>query len=237
MKSKKHDVLLSTAFVEIADRLVSKYDTFDVLRTLVDHCVALLDVTAAGIVLADKFGDLQVLASTSEASQHVELLQHRAGAGPCVDAYRYGRVITLSDIKAEGDRYPAFRAAALSQGFQSVHAIPMRVRPDTIGALNLFRNDTGSLTVEDARIGQALADMATVSILYERTVREDAAMKEQLERAVGSRALIEEAEGIIAQRHNVDLDEAFRILRAYSHAQEQTLHMSAAQIITNRSLV
>jgi len=119
MQGVNQSVLISAAFVEIADCLVGKYDALDVLRTLVDHCVAVLDVTAAGIVLADEAGNLQVLASTSEASQHVELLQHKAGTGPCIDSYRYGKVITLSDIKAQGDRYPAFQAAALSRSCHS----------------------------------------------------------------------------------------------------------------------
>lgn len=237
MKTAEHDSLVSAAFIEIADFLVGPYDSIDVLRTLVDHCVTLLDVTAAGIVLADQFGALQVLASTSEESQHVELLQHRAGAGPCVDAYRYGKVVTLSDIEAEGDRFPAFQSAALSQGFHSVHAIPMRVRPKTIGALNLFRTDTGSLSVADAKIAQALADLATISILHARNLQEEAVMKEQVARALGSRVLIEQAKGIIAQRDSIDMDEAFKILRAYSREHDQTLHMSAAQIIARRILI
>jgi len=233
MKSTNHSVRVSTAFVEIADSLVGKYDALDVLRTLVDHCVMLLNVNAAGIVLADKFGDLQVLASSNEASQHVELLQHRAGAGPCVDAYRSGRVITLSDIKAEGDRYPAFQAAALSQGFQSVHAIPLRLRPTTIGALNLLRAEKGLLSVEEAQIGRALADFATISILHERTTREDALLNEQLQRALTSRVFIEQAKGVIAQRDNVDMDEAFKRLRDYSRARQQPMDVSATDVVVH----
>ena len=237
MKSVNSSLQVSTAFVALADSLVGKYDALDVLRTLVDNCVALLDVTAAGIVLADKFGNLQVLAATSEQSEHVELLQQRAGAGPCVDAFRSGKVITLSDIRAEGDRYPAFQAAALSQGFQSVHAIPMRIRPTTIGALNLFRNEKGVLSVEEAQIGQALADFATISLLNDRVTRDDTELNDQLQRALASRIHVEQAKGVIAQRDNVDMDEAFRRLREYSRARQQPMDVTAASVIEHGILV
>ncbi|MFC5931920.1 GAF domain-containing protein [Cryobacterium melibiosiphilum] len=170
--------LVSGAFVELADALVGEYDVLDLLRTLVDQCVVLLDAEAAGILLADDNGNMQVVASTNEESRIVEVLQRQAGAGPCVDAYRSGKVVTLSDIPADGGLYPAFQAAALSQGFRSVHAIPMRFRPNTIGALNLFRTETGVLSEEDATIGQALADVATISLLHERSARENAAVNE-----------------------------------------------------------
>jgi len=223
---------VSEAFVKLTDALVGRFDVLDLLHTLAQECVDLLDATAAGLLLADPNGNLQVLASTSEASQLVEILQSQAGVGPCVDSYKTGAVVTLADIKAQGDRYPDFQAAALSQGFQSVHAIPMRVRPRTIGALNLFRNDKGEITAEDAAIGQALADVATISILQERTFRENTMVNEQLQRALNSRILIEQAKGVIAQRSNVDMDEAFRRLRAHARENNEAMHDTARRVIT-----
>ncbi|MDH6237686.1 GAF and ANTAR domain-containing protein [Cryobacterium sp. CG_9.6] len=226
--------LVSGAFVKLADALVGEYDVVDVLHTLVEQSVELLDAEAAGLLIADQDGILQVLASTSEESQLVEILQSEAGVGPCVDAFRTGVVVTIDDIASvEGDRYPDFQAAALSQGFRSVHAIPMRLRPNTIGALNLFRIQTGALSEEDAAIGQALADVATISILQERTVRENAAVTEQLQRALNSRVLIEQAKGVIAQRSQLNMNDAFNRLRTYARAHNESMHESAEKVISN----
>jgi len=227
-------LLVSDAFVKLADALVGEYDMLDVLHTLVEQSVLLLDAEAAGLLLADENGVLQVLASTSEESQLVEILQSKAGVGPCVDAFRNGTVVTIDDIaSAAGARYPDFQDAALSQGFRSVHAIPMRFRPHTIGALNLFRTTTGSLTIEDAAIGQALADVATISILHERTTRENAVVNEQLQRALNSRVLIEQAKGVIAQRSQLNMNDAFNRLRSYARAHNESMHESAGKIVSN----
>lgn len=228
--------LVSSSFVRLADALVGDYDVVELMHTLVEESVRLLDASAAGLLLADLNGELQVLASTSEESHLVEVLQTQAGAGPCVDAYLAGQVVTISDISAEGGHYPAFQAAALSQGFHSVHAIPMRLRPRTIGALNLFRTEVGALTAEDAAIGQALADVATIGILQERAVRENEVVNEQLQRALNSRVLIEQAKGVIAQSSNVDMNEAFNRLRTYARSHNDTLHLTAESVI-NRALV
>ncbi|TDW29314.1 GAF and ANTAR domain-containing protein [Cryobacterium psychrophilum] len=224
---------VSSAFVKLTDTLVGEYDVLDVLHTLVEVSVDLLDAESAGLLLVDPNGELQVLASTSEESQLVEILQSQAGVGPCIDAFRTGTVVTISDIATEGSQYPEFQAAALSQGFHSVHAIPMRVRPNTIGALNLFRKNTGRLTEEDAAIGQALADVATISILQERTVRENTVVNEQLQRALNSRILIEQAKGVIAQRSQVNMNEAFNRLRAYARSHNELMHESAEKVISS----
>ncbi|KGJ72449.1 transcriptional regulator [Cryobacterium roopkundense] len=237
MKRTSRASLVSGAFVELADALVGEYDVLDLLRTLVDQCVVLLDASAAGVVLVDQNGQLQVLASSSEEGHIVEIMQHRAGAGPCVDAYLTGEVVTLSDIEAEGHRYPAFQMVALSQGFQSVHAIPMRLRPNTIGALNLFRTHKGVLSDEDATIGQALADVATISLLHESAARESTAVNEQLQRALNSRVFIEQAKGVIAQRNGISMEDAFKRLRQHARSRQEPMHVSAANIIDNLILI
>jgi GAF domain-containing protein len=222
--------LIGSAFVKLADALVDDYDVVDLLHTLVEESVRLLDAAAAGILLTDPRGELQVLASTSEESHLVEVLQQRAGAGPCVDAFLTGKVVTITDIDAS-ELYPEFKAAALSQGFHSVHAIPMRVRTRTIGALNLFRTSYGDVSAEDAALGQAMADVATISLLQERSLRESSFVNEQLQSALNSRILIEQAKGVVAHMSNVDMNEAFRRLRSYAHENEITLRASAEQII------
>lgn len=226
---------VSAAFVRIADTLVDEYDSLDLLHTLVEETVALLDATAAGLMLAGPDGVLQVLASTSEESHLVEVLQQETGVGPCVECYTTGLPVTVRDIAGTEDRWPAFRDLAETQGFRSVHAFPLRVRGRSIGAMNLFRVETGELNAEDIAIGQALADVSTISILQERTIRESAAVNEQLQRALNSRILIEQAKGMLAYTADIDTAEAFQRLRAHARAHSTTLR-DTAQAVLNRSL-
>lgn len=226
---------VSVAFVKLTDTLVADYDVLDLLHTLVEESVGLLDVAAAGLLLADPTGELQVVASTSEESRLVEILQLRAGSGPCVECYLTGQAVAVDDIAALSTRWPEFQAAALSQGFRSVHAVPMRVHGRTIGAMGLFGANAGSLTPEDSAIGQALAHVATISLMQERIIRESVLVNEQLQRALTSRVLIEQAKGVIAHTAGVDMEEAFSRLRKYARTNSQSLHDTASRIV-DRSL-
>lgn len=210
---------------------MADYDVLDLLHTLVDETVGLLDAAAAGLLLADPHGELQVLASTSEESQLVEILQLQAASGPCVECYKTGSTVTVDDIATITERWPEFHAAALSQGFLSVHAVPLRVHGRTIGAMGLFGIKAGALTAEDAAIGQALADVATISLLQERTIRESALVNDQLQRALSSRVLIEQAKGVIAHTEKVNMDEAFERLRGHARANNLNLHDAARKLI------
>lgn len=225
---------VSVAFVKLTDTLVADYDVLDLLHTLVEESVGLLNVAAAGLLLADPSGELQVLASTSEESRLVEVLQLQAGAGPCVECYLTGKAVEVADIAAL-TTWLGFREAALSQGFRSVHAVPMRVQGRTIGAMGLFGAGAGAMTAEDSAIGQALADVATISLMQERTIREAALVNEQLQRALNTRVLIEQAKGVIAHTAGVDMDEAFNRLRNYARANSQSLQVTAGSIV-DRSL-
>jgi GAF domain-containing protein len=226
---------VSAAFVKIADTLVADYDVFDLLQILVDESVGILSAAAAGLVLADPDGELQVMASTSEESQLVDIIQLEAGAGPCLDCLRTGSVVAIDDIAENAYPWPLFQASALSQGFRSLHAVPMRLRSRTIGALNLFGREAGPLHPEDAAIAQAFADVATITLMQERAARESAIINEQLQRALNSRILIEQAKGVIAHTANVDMNEAFALLRGYARSHNQTLHETAEKVI-NRSI-
>ncbi|MHA7155885.1 ANTAR domain-containing protein [Arthrobacter sp. TMN-50] len=226
---------VSAAFVKIADTLVGDYDVLDLLYTLVEQTVELLDATAAGLMLAGPDGVLQVLASTSEESQLVEVLQQESGAGPCIECYTTGVPVTIRDIAGTKDRWPEFRDAATSQGFRSVHAFPLRLHGRTIGAMNLFRTDVGELTEEDVAIGQALADVSTIGILQKRLVRESEVVNEQLQEALNSRIPIEQAKGMIAHLQNVDTNEAFHRIRHYARANQRNLH-EVAEALLNRTI-
>jgi GAF domain-containing protein len=226
---------INAAFVAVADTLTADYDLIDLLHTLVGVCADVLDVDAAGLVLADDDGDLQVLASTSEQADLVEVMQLAAGSGPCVDCFRTGIVVDIADIAESGGRWPEFQAAALGQGFRAVHATPMRLRGQVLGAMNLFRVDPGNLNEADAAVAQALADVATIGILQERSIRETGIVAEQLRWALESRVIIEQAKGVLSALDGVGVDEAFDRLRDYARNHNLTLR-AVAEGVTARTL-
>ena len=235
MASKAHQRELVHTFVTLADTLVVGYDVVDLLHTLVERCATILDASAAGILLLDAAGDLEVVASTSERSRLVELMQLRAGEGPCMESVATGHAVSVGDIDSVSQRWPRFRLGALEQGFTAVHAVPLRLREEVIGSLNLFWDAPGALDDTDTAVAQALADVATIGILHERSVRESDVARDQLQHALDSRVVIEQAKGVIAQTHGTDMDSAFAILRTYARDNQRTLAGVAAHVI-DRSL-
>jgi GAF domain-containing protein len=234
MANTSREGRLNAAFVMVADTLTDDYDVVELLHTLVSECTEIVDAQAGGLMLLDAEGDLQVVASTTESAELVEVLQLAAGVGPCLDCFATGQQVSVPDIAAT-ERWPAFRDEALRRGFRSAHAIPMRLRGDTIGTMNLFGESTGALTGRDAAAAQALADVATIGIIQQRISAHAQVVAEQLQRALDSRVLIEQAKGAIAQASGASMDESFAVLRRYARDHNLTLH-SVSQAITNRSL-
>jgi len=226
----REEQLLAT-FAKLADTLVADYDVVDLLQLLVDTCKDLLDTTAAGILLADSHGDLEVIASTSEASRLVETMQLGAEAGPCIECFRTGRIISVPDITEVSDDWSRFRDSAIDQGFASVHAIPLRLRETTIGALNLLRSETGALPTQDVTAAQAFADVATIGILHERSLRETSILADQLQAALNRRVIIEQAKGVVSYVHKVPIDEAFTMIRAYARSHQLPISQVAARLV------
>ena len=226
--------LLQT-FAALADTLVVDYDVVDLLQMLVDTCAELLDTTAAAILLADQFGDLDVVASTSEASRLVEVIQLGVEEGPCIESFRTGRVVAVPDIAASTEGWVRFKESALEQGFAAIFAVPLRLRETTIGTLNLLRDAPGELEEEDLIAAQAFADVATIGILHERALRETAVLAEQLQGALNSRIVIEQAKGVVAHTNGVPIDEAFVLIRSYARSHQIGISEVAARIV-NRSL-
>ncbi len=205
--------LLSATFVELTDTMVAGFDVIDFLHVLTDRSVQLLDVSAAGLLLADPGGELRVVvAASSEAARLVELFQLQNDQGPCLDCFRSGRPVAAADLAAAARRWPRFVPAARQAGFAAVQALPMRLREQVIGALNLFRAEAGTLAPADIRVGQGLADVATISLLHERSMRHSDTLNEQLQTALNSRVVIEQAKGKLAERLGVDMDQAFSLL-------------------------
>ena len=226
--------LLET-FVKLADTLIDDYDVVDLLQVLVDTCRDVLDTTAAGILLADSRGELEVVASTSEASRLVEIMQLSAEQGPCIESYRSGRSVSVPDIEVSKDEWWQFRGSALAQGFRSMDALPLRLRDTTIGTLNLLRSEPGAAPEDTIRAAQAFADVATIGILHERTLRESAILSEQLQAALNSRIVIEQAKGVISHTRGVPIDDAFALMRQYARSHSVGLSIVAARIV-DRSL-
>ncbi len=222
--------LLET-FATLADTLVADYDVVDLLQLLVDRCGDLLDTTAAGILLADANGELEVMASTSEAGRLVETMQLSAESGPCIKSFLTGKVVSVPDISQGPEEWNAFRDSALDQGFHSVHAIPMRLRETTIGTLNLLRETSGELDPQDATAAQAFADVATIGILHERSLRESAILAEQLQTALNRRVVIEQAKGVVSYTRGVPVDEAFAIMRHYARSHQLPISQVAASLV------
>jgi GAF domain-containing protein len=215
--------LLSETFVELADTMVASFDVIDFLHVLTDRSVQLLGASAAGLLLADPRGELRVVAASSEQARLLELFQIQNDQGPCLDCFRSGQPVTSADPGTAARRWPRFAAMAGEAGFAAVQALPMRLREQIIGALNLFRVAPGPFDQADMRVGQALADVATISLLQERSLRRSETLNEQLQTALNSRVAIEQAKGKLAERLNLDVDQAFSLLRGYARTRNRRL--------------
>ena len=216
--------LLSDTFVELADTMVADFDVIDFLHMLADRSVQLLGASAAGVMLADPRGQLRLVAASSEAVRLLEIFQLEGEEGPCLETIRTGQPVTEPDLSHAQQRWPRFTPAALRAGFTAVHALPMRLREQVLGGLNLFRDQPGPFDPADVRIGQALADTATIGLLHERNLRRSEVVGEQLQAALNSRVIIEQAKGKLAERRGLDMDTAFSTLRHY--ARDRNLRLS-----------
>ncbi len=207
---------LAETFVMLADTLVEDYDIVDLLDRLVAACLGLLGVSAAGLLLDDQKGNLAVVASSSEETRLLEIFQLQNNQGPCLDCVHTGSAVTSADLRADRARWPLFVPVAVAAGFRSVAALPLRLRDHTIGGLNLFDGHTDPVSVADQRIAQALADVATIGILQQRSAHRGTMLAEHLQRALNSRVIIEQAKGVLAERNAVDMNAAFEALRQYA---------------------
>ncbi|AXK37411.1 ANTAR domain-containing protein [Streptomyces armeniacus] len=221
---------LTEVFVEMADTLVDDFDVIDFLYGLTERCVELLGVSAAGLMLTDERERLQVIAASTERTRLLELFQLQTEEGPCIDCFRSGEPTLVADLPGAG-RWPHFTAAAREVGFASVHALPMRLRSEVIGALNLFGTEPAVLGEEKQRIGQALADVATIGLLQQRAIQHRDGVTEQLQTALNSRILIEQAKGVLSERLGLEVDEAFGMLRREARARNRQLSDLARAVL------
>ncbi|MFC9970471.1 ANTAR domain-containing protein [Spirillospora sp. NPDC127200] len=228
------DQRVTAAFVALADTLVTGFDIIEFLQQTAERCVELLGVDAAGLLVTDQQNHLRLMATSSEQSRLLELFQLQNDQGPCLDAFTTGRVVHCADLTAPVavQRWPLFAAEAARCGFAAVSALPMRLRDQVIGALNLFRTDPGSLPAPALELGQALADIATIGLLQQRALHQADILTGQLQTALSSRVLIEQAKGILAERHDWTMDHAFTALRDHARHHNHRLTELAHAIAT-----
>jgi GAF domain-containing protein len=226
------EAALAHTLVTIADTLVSEFDIADLFDRLTSACVDLLGAATAGLMLADHHGNLQLMASSSDAMRALELYEMRHNEGPCLDCYarREPLAIDLRDDDA-ARRWPQFTPRARRMSFSGVQALPMRLRGDTIGALNIFHTEPGGFSSEDTDLAQALADIATIAILQRRALSSSELLAEQLQRALNDRIVIEQVKGLIAERGRMEIDAAFTLLRDFCRAARLPLTATARELI------
>ena len=217
--------------MELAGALANGYDVVELLDRLIQHCVRLLEVDAAGLVLADASGALKVMAATNEQARFLEVLQLHLNCGPCLDCYRTQRPVTVDDLAVDGDRWPALVNTARHGGYRAVHAVPLRFQEQTLGAMNLFSIKPGGLGSTDRTIAQALAEVATVAILGQRTIRHSGEVAEQLQGALNSRVIIEQAKGMLAEQGGLAMAAAFTVLRQHARRNNQRVTDVARAVV------
>ena len=225
------EALLARTLVELADSLVDDFDVVELLTLLVDRCVEVLDIGAAGLMLAAPDGDLHLMASSSETMRMLELFELQAEQGPCLDSYRTGQPVMTADLARPDSPWPQFAARAVAAGFSSVHALPMRLRGSVIGALNLFDVAAGEMSPSDLEAARALAEVGTIGILAHRAALEAKVLNEELNHALNSRIVIEQAKGMVAERAQLSMERAFSTLRHHARSHNRRLVDVAQDVI------
>lgn len=225
---------LYDSLLELADTLVLGFDVYDFADRLVVMLIEHVGADEAGIMLDDLHGKLNVLATSTEHMRLLELMELQNEEGPCLDASSTGELIAVEQVREAVQRWPAFAAAAMEHGVTATYAIPLRLRDRTIGALNLFCLDGRTLEADALRIGRLLANMATIGILNNRAMRKHERLSEQLQGALESRVVIEQAKGIAAESVGLDMAAAFELLRNTARRSNRSISDVARDVIRDR---
>jgi GAF domain-containing protein len=222
---------LTQAFVSMANSLVDGFDTVDLLSGLTADCVRLLTIASAGLLLADPRGVLHVMAASSERTRNLELFQLQRDEGPCLDCFHGGAPVSVPDLAAEADRWPHFVGAATAAGFASVNALPLRLRDNVLGSLGLFGAAVGQLSEDDLNLAQALAHVASIALVADKAASDKEVINQQLQTALNSRVVLEQAKGLLAQLGDLDMDQSFAVLRRYARDHNQRLSEVAQRVV------
>ena len=224
------EAMLARTFVRLADTLASDFDVVDFLHGLSTDSVEILGAEAAGVMLADPGGGLRLIASSDERMRLLELFEIQGAQGPCLDAFSSGQTVQASAADGRA-HWPDFAPQASGAGFQMMCAVPLRVRTNVIGALNLFRGSDEPFTGSEIEIVQAMAEIAAIGLIQERALRERNLLAEQLQAALNSRVIIEQAKGMLAEYLTVTVDDAFGLLRSYARNHNRKLSEVASDVV------
>ena len=225
-----HDVL-RRVLSEYADALVNgDHDVGDVLFDLSDQCLAVLDIEGAGVSLADGDGALRFLTATDGRADRVEQAQLAHQDGPCLTAFRTGKLVTVDDL-AQDDRWPEYREVALDVGYHAVIGVPMPVRDDTIGALDLYRGHAGPWPPEVLDVATTLSNLATGYVTMSRVLDDARVLSEQLQHALDARVVIEQAKGVLAGQYDISPSAAYERLRSYTRQHRLRVREVARRIV------
>jgi hypothetical protein len=224
---------LADVFVEFADTLIDDYDVIEFLLMVTNRTAELVGAADVGLLLADQRGRLQFMAASNEDVKRLELFQVQVNEGPCFDAFQSGQPVVNADLLDATGRWPTFAPRATAGGYRSAHAFPLRLRQDVIGAIGVFGSEVTRLAAAEIHVAQALAHVATIGLLQERAIRRGEVLAEQLQSALNSRIVIEQAKGAIAQFMNVSVDEAFVLLRDHAQRTKQLLGDVAHAALTD----
>lgn len=228
---------LAAVFVEVSGTLVSQFDIIEFLQMVTSRTADLIDAAAVGLLLADQHDELQFMAASDEATTLLELFQVQTEEGPCLEAFHTRAPVVIPDLQVAADRWPQFAPRAVEAGFRSVHAVPMHLRDQVIGAMNIFSTRTGGMEPNELVIVQSLADTATIGLIQERAIRRGEMLSEQLHAALNSRIVIEQAKGALSRIHGVDVDDAFLLMRDFARRNNQRLVEVATYVVTEPARV
>jgi len=230
---RRRERLLSRAFVRLTTTLADEFDVVEFMHILSVDSVEILDAEAASVMLADARGGLRLIASSQERMQLLELFEIQSAQGPCLDAFGSGQIVQASATDSLG-RWPVFATQASRAGFRAMCAVPLRARADTIGALNLYRLSDQQFSQAELEAAQALAQLATIAVVYEWAMRERSELNEQLQAALRGRIVIEQAKGMLAEHLSTTVDDAFGLLTAYAHDHRRRLTDVARDVVDRR---
>ncbi|MHA6802976.1 GAF and ANTAR domain-containing protein [Salinifilum ghardaiensis] len=228
--SDEREQHVAEAFVTLADTLVDEFDVLDFLNALAEQATELLNISAAGVVLSDQRGGLATTAASSPQARVLELVAVQTDDGPCRDCLHTGTIVTSSELATETDRWPRFAPTAEQHGYRAASAVPMRLRGQIIGALTLLNERPGHVDENSTRLGQALADVATISILQQRAIDRSEILSEQLQATLNNNVTLAQARGVLAEHGDLSLPQAHALLRAHARRSNQRLSALARSI-------
>ena len=231
--TRRRERLLARAFVRLADTLAGEFDIVEFLQSLSADSVEIIGAEAASVMLANGRGELRLVASSEERMRLLELFEIQCAQGPCLDAFGSGKVVQASGAESHA-RWPLFAPQASEAGFHALCAVPMRARASIIGALNLFRGSDQPFTEADLEIARAMAQVATIALVQERAIRERSMLAEQLQAALHSRIIIEQAKGMLAEHLITTVDEAFQLLNNYARDHNRRLTEVARDVVDRK---